>query len=94
MRIYDGVYLCNCTVYSYVSKQFTQNAFFYDIHFKTKDKSACCGAIIYNLSYAPICVLEGKDRKIKHTLKNIPRNVFEGTFIVKYALKVTSHDSP
>ena len=42
----DGVYVCNCTVYSYVSKQFTQHAFVYDSHFSTKKKSEFCGAII------------------------------------------------
>ena len=30
----DGVYVCNCTVYSYVLKQFTQHAFFYNSHFQ------------------------------------------------------------
>ena len=36
MRIDDNVYVCNCTVYSYVSKQFTQQAFIYEIHFQQK----------------------------------------------------------
>ena len=36
MGIGDGFYVCNCTVYSYVSKQFTHHAFVYDIHFSTK----------------------------------------------------------
>ena len=91
LRNDDGVYVCNCTVYSYVSKKFTQHAFVYDGHFSTKYNSACCGAIIDNRSYSPICVLEEKDIKSKHTLKNMLRNFLEGTCIVKYEFKVTSH---
>ena len=94
VRIYYGVYICNCYVCYYVSKQFTQHTFVYDSHFLTKEKSACCGAIIDIGSYAPIYVLEVKDREIKHTLNNMLRNFFEGTFIVKYSFKVTSHDFP
>ena len=75
-------------------KQFTQNEFVYDSHFLKKQKSECCGAIIDNISYAPISVLEGKDRKRKHTLNNMLRNSFEGTRIVKYAFKGTTHDYP
>ena len=58
MRIDDGVYVCNCTVYSYVLKQHTQNTFVYDSYFSTKEKIACHGAIIDNITYAPIYVLE------------------------------------
>ena len=58
MRIDDGVYVCNCNVYYYFSKQFKQHAFVYDSHFSTKEKSEYCGAIIDNISYAPICLLE------------------------------------
>ena len=92
-KIDDGVYVCNCTVYSYALKQHTQHAFFNDSFFSTTEKSACCGAIIDNITYAPICVMEIKYRTSKHTLKNILRDVFEGTCIVKYAFKVTSHKS-
>ena len=60
MIIDDGVYVCNLTVYSCFSKKFTQHEFVYGSHFSTKEKIACCGAIIDNRSYAPICVLEGK----------------------------------
>ena len=88
----DGVYVCNCTVYSYVLKQHTQHAFVYNSYFSTKENSAFHGAIIDNRTYAPICVLEEKYRKVKATLKNMLRNFFEGTYIVKYAFKVTSHD--
>ena len=36
MRIDDGVYVWNCTVYSYISKQFIQHVFVYDSHFQQK----------------------------------------------------------
>ena len=35
MRIDDGFFVSNCTVYSYVLKQHTQHAFVYDSHFST-----------------------------------------------------------
>ena len=62
--------------------------------FSAKVKSVCHGAIIDNRTYAPICVLEKKDRSNKDTLKNMLRKLFEVTCIVKYVFKVTSHDSP
>ena len=58
LRINDGVYVCICSVYSKVLKEHTQHAFVYDIYFSTKVKSACRGAIIDNIRYSPICVLE------------------------------------
>ena len=94
MRIDDGVYVYICTVYSKVFKQHTQHAFVYDIYFSTKVKSACRGAIIDNRTYEPICVLEEKDRETKDTLKNMLRELFEGTCIAKFAFKVISHESP
>ena len=36
MIIDDGVYLCICTVYSYVLKKFTQHASVYGGHFSKK----------------------------------------------------------
>ena len=63
LRINDGVYVCICSIYSEVLKEFTQLAFVYDSYFSTKVKSACQGAIIDNRRYSPICVLEGKERK-------------------------------
>ena len=36
MVIDDGVYVCMCTVYSYVFKEVTQHAFVYDSHFQQK----------------------------------------------------------
>ena len=58
----DSVYVFICSVYSKVLKEYTQHAFFYEIYFRTKVKIACCGAIIDNRTYAPICVLEKKYR--------------------------------
>ena len=74
----DGVYVCICTVYSYVLKKITQHAFFYDSHFSKKEKSERCGAIIDYRSYSPICVMEGKDIKRKAALKNMLRKIFDG----------------
>ena len=71
--IYDSFYVCICTVYSSVLKIVTQHEFIYDGHFAAKDNSKWCGTIIDNRSYAPICVLEGKDIKIKAALKNMLR---------------------
>ena len=74
MRIDDGVYVCNFTVYSDALKQHTQHALVYDSNFSTTENSAFRGAIIYNRTYAPICVLEKKDRTSKATLKNMLGN--------------------
>ena len=92
LLIDGGVYVCICTVYSSVFKEVTHHAFVYDSHFSTKEKSGLCGAIIDNRSYATICVLEEKDRKIKDALKNILRKFFKGTCIVDYAFKITTDD--
>ena len=61
--------------------------------FFEKLKSSCCGAIINNIIYSPICVLEEKYREFKHTLKNIIWTFFQGTCTVNYSFKVTSSDS-
>ena len=93
LRINDGVYVCICSIYSKVLKENTQHAFVYDSYFSIKLKSEYRGAIIDNRRYAPICVLEGKDRESKRTLKNMLRNFFQGTCTVNYAFKVNSRDS-
>ena len=51
----------------------------------------CCGAIIDNKSYSPICVLEVKNITIKTTLKNVLRKLFEGICIVDHEFKVTEN---
>ena len=84
LKIDDGVYVCINTFYTATLKQFTQQECFYDSHFLTKEKSECCGTIIDNRSYAPICVLEKIIRIIKHTLKNMLRNFFEKKFTVEF----------
>ena len=91
LRINDGVYVCICSVYSDILKQWTQHAFVYENYFTTKVKSACHGAIIDNRRYAPIYVME--EKYIERKLKIMLRNFFQGTCIVKYAFKVTSRDS-
>ena len=93
LRINDGVYVCICSVYSNILKEFTQHTFVYESYFTTKVKSACHGAIIDNRRYAPIYVLEEKDRETKNKLKIVLRNLFQGMCIVKYALKFTSRES-
>ena len=35
----DGVYVCICTIYTEILKQFTKHTFFCDGHFSTKEKS-------------------------------------------------------
>ena len=78
LRINDGVYVFICSVYSNILKEFTQHAFVYDSYFSTKLNGACHGAIIDNRRYAPIFVLEEKDRETKNTLKNMLRSFFQG----------------
>ena len=85
----DVVCVCFCTVYSYVFKEVTKKESVYDSHFSTKEKSEFCGAIIDNISYAPICVLEKKIIKSKCALKNMLRKFFDGNFIVDFSFKVT-----
>ena len=89
----DGVNVCICFVYFYVFKEVTQHAFLYDSHFSTKEKSECCGEIIDNISYAPICLLEEKYIKIKDALKNMLSKFFDGNCNVGFLLKVTVNDS-
>ena len=36
LRINDGVYVCICSVYSKVLKEFTEHVFAYDSYFSTK----------------------------------------------------------
>ena len=89
----DGVYVCICTVYSSVFKKVTQHAFVYDSNFSTKEKSEFCGSIIDNISYAPICVMEGKDIKRKGALNNVVSKEFHGNCILEFAFKFTANDS-
>ena len=92
-RIKDSVYVCICSVYSKILKECTQHAFVYDSYFTTTGNNTCQGEIIDNRRYAPICVLEEKDRETRKKLKDMLRNFFEGTCVVKYAFKITSRDS-
>ena len=93
LRINDGVYVCICSVYSKNLKLWTQHTFVYDSYFTKTVNSACQGAIIDNRRYAPIFLLEEKDRKTKSELKIMLRDFFEGTCIVMYAFNITSRDS-
>ena len=80
-----------CTIYSYVFKEVKRHSFVYDSHFSTKEKSECCGAIIDNISFVPIYVLEEKDRKTKGALNNMLRKLFDVNCIVDFAFKVTAN---
>ena len=60
IRINDDVYVCICSVYSKILKQWTQHAFVYDSYFTKKVNSACLGSILDNRRYSPISVLEEK----------------------------------
>ena len=62
----DNWWWCLCMHLFYLFqflKLWTQHAFVYDSYFTTTENSACQGAIIDNRRYAPICVMEEKDRK-------------------------------
>ena len=82
----DGIFVCICRVYLGVFKN-TSKAFIYESYSAQLKKSECCGAIIDNISYAPIGVLEEKDRKIQSELNNI-LGFFKVCCIVDYAFKV------
>ena len=40
MRINDGVYVCICSVYSQILREFTQHSFVYDSYFMTTGNMA------------------------------------------------------
>ena len=92
LKINDGVYVCICSVYSNILKLWTQHEFVYDGYYTTTVKSACQGTITENRRYAPICVLEEKDRKTTTKLKNMLRKFFQDTCIVEYAFQITSRE--
>ena len=46
------------------------------------EKSQCCGTIIDNISYLPICVPEEKYRTSKTKLKNVSRFILKGTVLL------------
>ena len=52
-----GVFVCICRFYYDVFKKHTPYAFVHESHFSQLEKSKCCGKIIDNRYYAPICVL-------------------------------------
>ena len=91
-HLYYVVYVLICKVYSYDFKEYTSNSFVYDSRYSQLEKSECCGAIIDNISYASIFVLEVKDITRKTTLNNVLRKFFEVSCIVDFAFKVTKND--
>ena len=73
--------------------KYTQHTFVYGSYLTKTGSNAYQGAIIDNIRYAPICVLEEKDITTISKLKIMLRNFFEGTCSVKYAFKINSRDS-
>ena len=73
-------------------EKYTPHTLIYNSHFSTLEKSEWCDAIIDNISYEPICVMEGKYRKRKSALENILSTLFDENCIVEYVFKVTVHD--
>ena len=53
----DSVFVCMCKVFSGITKTSTSHEYFNDIHFVQKYTIGFCGAIIDNITHAPICVL-------------------------------------
>ena len=88
MMVFMYAYVLSINMFK---KKHTQHAFVYDSHFSTKYKSKKYVAIIDNISFASICVLEGEK---KAALRNMIKKLFDLNFIVEFALKVTAHDSP
>ena len=85
----DGVFICTCNVKSYEYDCWTNHTFVYDIHFKPFHQTKCCGVLIYNSSYAPICVLEDKDRETKKNLRRALKEFFGGLCHVEYVYRIT-----
>ena len=56
-------------------KTTTSHSIVYYSHLSQKQISVCCGAIIDNISHAPICVLQKIYRKTKNALNNV-LNIF------------------
>ena len=92
----DNWWWCLCihmySLFLCFQRSYTTRICLWQSFFK-KENSECCGAIIDNISYAPICVLEEKYRKSKGALKNMLRKLFYANCIVEFALKVTANDS-
>ena len=82
LLIDDGVYVCICRFNSDVYRKYTPHAFVYDSHFVQLYNIKCCVAIIDIRSYAPIFVLEVKNKTSKATLKNVLWKLTEGVLIV------------
>ena len=66
-----------------------KKAFVYDSHFKPLHQSKCCGALIYNRSDSPICVLKDKDRETNKNLGHSLKHFLVGQCTVEYVYKIT-----
>ena len=88
IRVNCVVYICTRSVRSYEYMCNTKHAFFY-IHLKPLNQSKFCGALIHNISDAPICVLGDKDIETKLNFRHSLRIVFGGLCTVEYVYKKT-----
>ena len=72
-RFNVGVHICTCEVEYNEYNFWTKHAFVFDSHFKPLNQSKYFLGLIDNRADAPICVLEGKERKKKMILRNALR---------------------
>ena len=94
MRIDYGVYVCNCTIYFYVSKHISHNMHLSMtvIFQQNKIVHAVLQSLIIDHMHPSVYWRKNIEKSNIHW--RICLWVFEGTCIVKYAFKVTSYDSP
>ena len=64
-QIDDGFYICICTMTTVDNIYTASHAFVFDSHFKQFGAKIYCDTLIDNIKYAPIYVLDKKDRKSK-----------------------------
>ena len=88
--IYGVILVCKCKLFYDITKK-TPHAFVYDSNFPQKEMIECCGAIIDNISHAPICVLEEKYRKTKNSLNTVLK-ILIGRFNVEFVYKVNTNE--
>ena len=88
-KVNGGVYICSCSVISEKYRCKTKHAFVYDSHFKPLHQSKYYGALIYNRSDAPICVLEDHYKETKIDLKHALKIFFGELCSVEYFYKIT-----
>ena len=78
----DGVYIYTCNVQSVEYNCWKKHSLVYDSHYKPFHQNKCCGVLIDNRAYAPIFVLEEKDRESKKQLDHALKEFFGGKYHV------------